>query len=489
MAAVALLMLVLSVGCAGGRGQSDVVWAVNVGGPAHQATDGTLYEAEASVRGGEVGRLETVKGSQDMLLYREYRAGDVTVAHPIENGTYDVTFHFAEPEDIPGGARVFDAFVEGKRVIDDLDVMASRDGKVYSALTVTVRDVQVTDGELNVGFEASAKTPVLSALMVRKQRERSADWELVWSDEFDQNGPPDSTKWGINSWPARKVNDEDQAYTSREKNLRVDDGYLVIEAHKEAYRGADYTSGRVFSQGEGEFLYGRFEVRAKLPRGKGTWAAIWMLPADPFKYATKCKAGDDWQGSETCDAWPNSGEIDIMEHVGYQMGHIHGTVHNEAYYWVKWEQRKGRVLVDDVADAFHVYALEWTPERIDIFVDDTLYFTYVNERDGWRSWPFDHPFQVILNVAVGGAWGRAGGGIDDSIFPQRMLVDYVRVYSRAPIHSDRTIVAGSHPVCSPRRLRLSSVAYSRYAPSSRDDPTGRFRRDNSTLQVNRRSRQ
>lgn len=404
-----------------------LVWAVNLGGPAYLATDGTQYEAESAVRGGQAKTLQTVKGSQDSLLYQTYRVGDVQVARSIPNGTYDLTFHFAEPEDVQGGARVFDAFVEDKRVIDDLDVMASRDGKVYSALTVTVADVEVTDGELNARFEASAGQPVLSALVVRHKTPPTSPWKLVWNDEFDA-AELDPAKWHINVWPARKVNDEDQAYTSRAKNLRVEDGHLLVEAHKEDYEGAAYTSGRIFSRGT--FEYGRFEIRAQLPRGKGTWPAIWMLPADPFKYATKCKAGDDWQGSSTCDAWPNSGEIDIMEHVGYQMGHVHGTVHNESYYWVKWEQRKGRILVDDAADAFHTYAMEWTPERIDVFVDDTLYFTYVNEKSGWNSWPYDQPFQLILNVAVGGAWGRAGGGIDDAVFPQRMVVDYVRVYAQ-----------------------------------------------------------
>jgi beta-glucanase (GH16 family) len=120
-----------------------------------------------------------------------------------------------------------------------------------------------------------------------------------------------------------------------------------------------------------------------------------------------------------------------MEHVGYQMNHVHGTVHTRAYYWLVWEQRKGRVLLDDVADAFHVYSVEWTQERIDIFVDGTLYFSYMNEHEGWEAWPFDRPFHLILNVAVGGVWGRAGGPIDDTVFPQRMLVDYVRVYRRA----------------------------------------------------------
>ena len=408
---------------------TDLVWAVNVGGPAYEGIDGTQYSAEESVSGGTVRAMETVKGSQDPFLYKNFREGDVEITRPLENGIYDITFHFAEPEDIGGGERVFDAFAEGQRVIDDLDVMASRDGKIESALTVTAPDVTVTDGELNIRFEATSREPVLSALVVRNKERDNNAWELVWSDEFDGD-ELDATKWSPNIWPPRKVNDEDQAYTDREKNLRVDNGVLIIEAHKEDYDDASYTSGRIHTEGKGDFLYGRFEVRAKLPRGKGSWAAIWMLPSDPYKYSTTCEPGEDWQGSSTCDAWPNSGEIDIMEHVGYQMGHVHGTVHNEAYYWLKWEQRKGRILLDDVDEEFHVYALEWTPERIDIFVDDTHYFTYVNEGTGWNAWPYDHPYNLILNVAVGGAWGRAGGGIDDSIFPQRMLVDYARVYSR-----------------------------------------------------------
>lgn len=406
-----------------------LVWAANVGGPAYVAADGTPYEAEASVQGGTVGRMHEVKGSQDPDLYRSYREGDVRVDRAVPEGTYDITFHFAEPGDVTPGQRVFDAFAEGRRVIDDLDVMLFRDGKAISALTVTVPGVTVSDGELNIRFDASAGEPVLSALVVRSRQAPAGDWELVWSDEFDGEAI-DATKWSPNIWPARKVNDEDQAYTGRDKNLRIEDGMLVIEAHREDYEGASYTSGRLHSAGKGDFLYGRFEVRARLPRGQGSWPAIWMLPSDPYRYATTCKAGEDWQGSSTCNAWPNSGEIDIMEHVGYQMNHVHGTVHNEAYYWVKWEQRKGRILLDAVDEQFHVYALEWSPDRIDIFVDDALYFTYVNEGDGWNAWPYDHPFHLILNIAVGGAWGRAGGPVDDTIFPQRMLVDYVRVFSR-----------------------------------------------------------
>jgi beta-glucanase (GH16 family) len=424
---VTLLIGVSLLAACGSRSvATDPAWAVNVGGPAYTAVDGTEFVAEESVSGGEVGSMPRVKGSSDGELYRSYRRGDVEVAHPIADGTYDVTFFFAEPDEVGAGERVFDAFAEEERVADDLDVMLFRDGKVISALTVTVPDVVVEDGELNIRFEASAGEPVLSGLVVRVKQPRSESWKLAWSDEFDGD-ELDATKWTPRVWPPRKVNDEDQAYTDRAKNVRIKDGRLVIEAHREDYEGARYTSGRVQSQGKGDFLYGRFEIRAMLPRGQGTWPAIWMLPDDPFAYATTCSDGE-WQGNGDCDAWPNSGEIDIMEHVGYQMNHVHGTVHTQAYYWVKWEQRKGRILLDDVDEKFHVYAMEWSPERIDMFVDDTLYFTYVNENRGWEEWPFDKPFFMIMNIAVGGVWGRAGGPIDDSIFPQRMLVDYVRVY-------------------------------------------------------------
>ena len=174
----------------------------------------------------------------------------------------------------------------------------------------------------------------------------------------------------------------------------------------------------------------RVEARAKLPEGQGTWPAIWMLPSDPFKYASNCGAGTDWQGSDDCDAWPNSGEIDIMEHVGYDMNRVHGTVHTKAYYWVNGEQRKASIEAPAVNEGFNVYAMEWSAERIDVFLNNTLYFTYLKDSDDWQAWPFDHPFHVILNIAVGGGWGSAGGPTDLNAFPAKMEVDYVRIYKR-----------------------------------------------------------
>ena len=266
MSAKMLLLAISAALGAAAYADDTVVWAVNVGGPAYAASDGTSYLAETSVKGGTVGRLEVVKGSQDSFLYQTYREGDIRIEHPLANGSYDITFHFAEPETIERDERTFDAFAEGRRVIDDLDVMLFRDGKVRSALTVTVASVDVADGVLDIRFEASEMQPVLSALQIRTTVGRDASWELVWQDEFD--GPElDATNWTHDVWPPRKVNDEDQAYTARTKNMRVEDGHLVIEAHREDYEGATYTSGRIHSSGKADFLYGRFEVRARLPRG------------------------------------------------------------------------------------------------------------------------------------------------------------------------------------------------------------------------------
>lgn len=411
--------------------RDPVVWAVNVGGDAYESSDGIRFEADEFITGGQISQIEGVIGSQDNTLYHRYRMGDFKLSKPLPNGTYDLQFRFAEPLDIPVGDRVFSVLVNGKPVIKHLDVRLARDGKHLSALDRVVTGIVVTEGELNVAFQASAGAPILSALVVRRRAMDQRQWKLVWSDEFDQDGTPDASRWTTDVWPARKVNDEDQAYTDRRKNVRVENGRLILEAHKEDYDRAAYTSGRIHSQGKGDILYGKIDVRAKLPAGQGSWPAIWMLPSDPYKYATIKAEGDDWQGSDTSDAWPNSGEIDIMEHVGYDMNVVHGTVHNKAFYWLHWNQRKGSIEGKTVDKDFHVYSLEWAPDELTISMDGSPYFTYINDGTGWESWPYDHPFHLVLNLAVGGMWGRAGGPIDDTIFPMRLEIDYVRVFQES----------------------------------------------------------
>lgn len=403
------------------------VLAVNIGGEKYVGVDGLVYAADTLEISAPKKRSEHIKGSQDATLFKTFREGDLALSFPLENGRYDVTFKFAEPEDRPVATRVFDVLAEGEVVVEELDVRLARDGNHLSSISRTVTNVIVSDGALNVNFNASVGTPLLHGIVVRKSRADEREWKVVWQDEFDYEGQPDPAKWSHDIWPARKVNDEDQTYTDRAKNSRVENGMLVIEAHKEQINGAEYSSARLHNLGKGDFLYGRVDVRAKVPAGQGTWSAIWMLPSDPFKHATSCEQGADWQGSATCDAWPNSGEIDILEHVGYDMQLVHGTVHNKAYYWMNGEQRKAGIEGKTVDQEFHVYSMEWTPEHIVILFDDTPYFYYKNEKSGWQAWPFDHPYHVILNLAIGGAWGRAGGPIDDSIFPVKMEIDYVRI--------------------------------------------------------------
>jgi beta-glucanase (GH16 family) len=407
----------------------SVVLAVNIAGAEYLGTDGILYQADNLTTGGQANTLTDIKGSQDAPLYQTYQSGKFSISTNLDNALYSVTLKFAEPSDEPTGNRIFNVFAQQKKVIDALDIKLARDGKGFSSLDRTVYAVKVINGKLDIQFESIIGEPVLSAIIVRKALVDDREWQLVWNDEFDTNGAPDPSKWNHDIWPARKVNDEDQTYTDSLKNARVENGVLIIEAHKEQVNDAEYTSARLNSLNKGDFLYGKADIRAKIPAGQGTWSAIWMLPSDPFKYATTCQEGEDWQGSSTCDAWPNSGEIDIMEHVGYDMHRVHGTVHNKAYYWMNWEQRKASIEGVNVDQDFHVYSVEWSPEDVTVYFNDIPYFYYKNEHSGWRAWPFDHPFHLILNLAIGGEWGRSGGPIDNSIFPVRMEVDYVRVYS------------------------------------------------------------
>jgi beta-glucanase (GH16 family) len=237
-----------------------------------------------------------------------------------------------------------------------------------------------------------------------------AGWTLAFSDEFETPGSLDPVKWGYDL--GYIANAEKQYYTSRSENVRAEAGTLVIEARKETYQGYAYTSARVTTRGRFEFLYGRVEVRAKLPAGRGAWPAIWMLGTNIDQVG-----------------WPTCGEIDIMENVGFDPLRIHASVHTAAYNHTIGTQKTASVTVASPADDFHVYSLDWYPDRIEIAVDGRGYFTFRNEGTGSRSWPFDKPHHLLVNLAIGGAWGGQQG-IDDALFHKRYLVDYVRVYRR-----------------------------------------------------------
>ncbi|HYF49378.1 MAG TPA: glycoside hydrolase family 16 protein [Planctomycetota bacterium] len=254
-------------------------------------------------------------------------------------------------------------------------------------------------------------------------------WKLVFSDEFDKDGAPDLKKWKYEVGFLR--NGEAQYYTNdRRENVRVEGGNLVIEGRKEEFKNpnfkegakgdwnqtkpsAEYTSGSVHTHSSFTFTYGRVDVRAKIPTGRGTWPAIWTLGANIHQVG-----------------WPKCGEIDILENVGYDPDGIHVNVHTEAYNHVKKTGKGKRVEVKRPFDDFHLYSIEWTDKKIDFLLDDKVIFTY--ENDGKKdvdTWPFDKPQYLILNFAIGGGWGGQKG-IDDAIFPQKFLIDYVRIYQR-----------------------------------------------------------
>ncbi|HET6175712.1 MAG TPA: glycoside hydrolase family 16 protein [Candidatus Sulfotelmatobacter sp.] len=249
----------------------------------------------------------------------------------------------------------------------------------------------------------------------------SSEWTLVWSDEF--NGPNgsavDSSKWASETGGGGWGNDELEYYTTRPQNAYLQDGNLVIKVLQEKYTGSDgvtrnYTSARLKTQGKFTQANGRFEARIKIPRGQGIWPAFWML-------------GDDIDKG----GWPTSGEIDIMENIGKEPALVHGTIHGPGY---SGANGIGASYVlpskQPFADDFHVYAVEWEPSAIRFYVDKDLYTTRVpSDLPQNAKWVYDHPFFLLLNVAVGGGW--PGSPDATTVFPQTMLVDYVRVFRRS----------------------------------------------------------
>ena len=233
----------------------------------------------------------------------------------------------------------------------------------------------------------------------------------IWADEFDGTGAPDSTKWSYDLGGWGWGNNELQHYTDSTHNVRQENGYLIIEAHREPYGERAYTSARLVTRDRATWNRGRIEVRAQLPSGRGTWPAIWML-------------GEDIQEV----GWPRCGEIDIMEHVGYNPDSVFATVHTDAFNHVEGTQVGNQLYVPDLETAFHTYAVDWRAERMDFSIDSTVYFTFQKPENATvAEWPFDTPHYLLLNLAVGGNWGGREG-VDTTIWPQRMVVDWVRVY-------------------------------------------------------------
>ena len=261
---------------------------------------------------------------------------------------------------------------------------------------------------------------LFSPAQTRPESTGRPGWKLVWSDEFNSPdaSPVDTTKWvsesGGNGWG----NQELEYYTARPENAFEQGGNLVIKVLQEKYTGADgvtrdYTSARLKTLGKFSQKYGRFEARIKIPEGQGIWPAFWMLGDDIGKVG-----------------WPKCGEIDIMENIGKEPAMVHGTIHGPGYSGDKGISAPYSLPPDQrFANDFHLYAVEWEPKAIRFYVDDHLYATRTPaDLPKGTKWVYAHPFFMLLNVAVGGSW--PGNPDATTVFPQTMLVDYVRVYKR-----------------------------------------------------------
>ena len=268
---------------------------------------------------------------------------------------------------------------------------------------------------------ALAFTPLSCGGGATLQPSPPANYKLVWSDEFsDPDGSsPDSSKWTYDIGGSGWGNNELEYYTNRTQNAQIKGGNLVITAQQEAYTGADgvtrnYTSARLKTQGLFSQTYGRFEARIKIPAGHGMWPAFWML-------------GNDI----TSVGWPKCGEIDIMENIGKEPGTVHGSLHGPSTSGPTSDLSAPFSLPagQNFAGDFHLYAVEWEPGTIRFYVDTNLYATFTSSQwPAGGAWVFDHPFFILLNVAVGGNW--PGSPDSTTVFPQQMLVDYVRVYAK-----------------------------------------------------------
>ncbi|MFN5375114.1 MAG: family 16 glycosylhydrolase [Chitinophagaceae bacterium] len=236
----------------------------------------------------------------------------------------------------------------------------------------------------------------------------------AWFDEFDVNGLPNNQIWGYDVGGGGWGNNELQNYTANDlDNARVENGKLIVTAIKEASGTRQYSSARLVTKGKKDMKYGRVEIKAKVPAGLGSWPALWML-------ASQTTYGSTY--------WPDQGEIDIMEHVGFDPAIVHASVHTNIFNHVMGTQKTAKTTVPTFNSEFHVYRLDWTPDEIKAFIDDREFFAFKRQGVLWQEWPFNQPQHLLVNIAIGGNWGGQKG-IDDSIFPISMELDYVRYYA------------------------------------------------------------
>lgn len=302
------------------------------------------------------------------------------------------------------------SWVTAKRATNALTITAEENSSIKERSALVEIFAGSAKKTIEVKQDGKEPEPVDSTIRVPE------GYVLVWNDEFDVNGSLNSKDWKHESQGPGWVNNELQTYVKEQFNrtrvTEVVDGRLKITCFK---MGNSVYSGRVYAHESTGWQYGIFEARLKLPTGKGTWPAFWMMPV-----------GNDFSKNP----WPRCGEIDIMEEVGANANYTSSSIHCESYNHVMGTQKTAERYTAGAEDEFHVYRLEWTPEYIKTYVDDKVLLTFYNDGKGnVATWPFDKPFYIILNLAWGGDWGGYKG-IDESALPATYEIDYVRVFQK-----------------------------------------------------------
>lgn len=405
-----------------------VVMAIIIATGCNQAPTDILVESEEHTGASGEFEILTLKNGEKASVVQP--GGWLSFDLPVElAGRYKAEVHLASVSGDPVSCWIED-YVDNKdgrtfNITGSLElppavkpgtyVSLYRDGSPLNAGTHPIK-LHVSGGEAAVDWIKFSliKERQLTPEVLTQNMDGS-EWVIAWSDEFETDGLPDESKWtyDIGNWGWG--NNELQYYTvARTENARVENGNLIIEARK-GDMAEKWTSARLTTREKTSFIYGRIEFRAKVPKGRGNWAAGWTL-------------GDAYVDELS---WPYCGEIDILECVGYEIndttgnGLHHASVHCGAYYFKLNNQPTGITEVQNMNEDYHVYAVEWSPDYIKAYVDDVHYFTYEDNSDS-LTWPFDEPQNIIINLAMGGGWGGAQG-MDEELTSQQLIIDYVRV--------------------------------------------------------------
>lgn len=238
-------------------------------------------------------------------------------------------------------------------------------------------------------------------------------FKLIWADEFDYNGLPDSTKWDYESGCSIR-NKEFQMYMVKDlDNSWVSDGILHIKAFTETINNCTISSASLITKGKFEFQYGIIKIKAKIPGTLGSWPALWMM-------------GD----KNIYGKWPLNGEIDLLENVGWDTNRVHINIHTVAFNHTKSSNKGVSITIPNLYQDFHIYGMDWNELRLVFYFDEKPVFTYENDKmNNPETWPYNHPFYILMNLAIGGTWG-AEKGISPKCLPSTMEVDYVRIYQK-----------------------------------------------------------